>query len=302
MLFTLILLSIFLKICSKREMKHITVSIESNHTGSRGKESVVTVRASGKHTAMTGRMKAYLKVNNKTFGTVKKDAIYLFWKEEHKGYEGKFKLANELCGEVYIEITKMRGIDCLGLSSNKVKLPKGTETKMIIYPELVPLDKLWSEISGWLQQGDSADCQRMGSDPEDVYDIREYQVGDSLQKIHWKLSGKWDRLLVREYSASESEELLLLVDISDSEPEEICSLYGVAASMSYELLEECIAHTVGISCGETLFRYEVKDFAEYERMMTAMVCTSTQKKNIGETFSYNSIQEEYAKIFHVTLT
>ena len=32
----------------------------------------------------------------------------------------------------------------------------------------------------------------------DFYELRQYQSGDSLKNIHWKLSSKQDELIVRE--------------------------------------------------------------------------------------------------------
>ena len=42
----------------------------------------------------------------------------------------------------------------------------------------------------------------MGNDTAEVSELREYQEGDELKAIHWKLTSKMDRLIVREYSDS----------------------------------------------------------------------------------------------------
>ena len=39
---------------------------------------------------------------------------------------------------------------------------------------------------------------RPGDDPGETFDIREYREGDSIRQIHWKLTGKMDRLIIRE--------------------------------------------------------------------------------------------------------
>lgn len=42
--------------------------------------------------------------------------------------------------------------------------------------------------------------------------IREYRVGDSMKKIHWKLSSKLDHPLVKEYDLSADTKVYMLVD------------------------------------------------------------------------------------------
>ena len=34
--------------------------------------------------------------------------------------------------------------------------------------------------------------------PGEDYDLRDYRPGDPMRSIHWKLSSKWDELIVRE--------------------------------------------------------------------------------------------------------
>ena len=40
--------------------------------------------------------------------------------------------------------------------------------------------------------------ERPGADLTETFQIREYVPGDSMRQIHWKLSGKFDRLIVRD--------------------------------------------------------------------------------------------------------
>ena len=41
---------------------------------------------------------------------------------------------------------------------------------------------------------------RPGDDPGETFDIREYQEGDSIRQIHWKLTGKLDKMMIRQRS------------------------------------------------------------------------------------------------------
>lgn len=51
----------------------------------------------------------------------------------------------------------------------------------------------------WEQTGDIYDGKKSGTDVSEVFGLREYREGDTLQSIHWKLSGKMHQLIVREF-------------------------------------------------------------------------------------------------------
>ena len=54
--------------------------------------------------------------------------------------------------------------------------------------------------------------RRIGSDNTETADIRAYVMGDSLRSIHWKLSGKTEELMVRQYSQNSENQTLIICD------------------------------------------------------------------------------------------
>ena len=69
---------------------------------------------------------------------------------------------------------------------------------------------------------------RHGNDPGEVRSIREYVPGDPVKNIHWKLSEKMDKLLVKELSLPVTDDLLAVLGICDQ-------------SASYESMDACAA-------------------------------------------------------------
>ncbi len=51
-----------------------------------------------------------------------------------------------------------------------------------------------------------------GSDNTEMSDIRQYQIGDSLRSIHWKLSSKTEELQVREYARNSEHQSIIFCD------------------------------------------------------------------------------------------
>ncbi len=61
------------------------------------------------------------------------------------------------------------------------------------------------------------ESSKKGSDFSEVRDVREYQPGDRLQNIHWKLSVKKDILMVKERVSLSSRQLFLMLELHDNE-------------------------------------------------------------------------------------
>jgi uncharacterized protein (DUF58 family) len=73
---------------------------------------------------------------------------------------------------------------------------------------------LWRWFSG---RGSRADqgrkvLRRLTSEVADVRGVRPYRAGDSIRSIHWRSSARHGELMVREYDAATSPELVLVVE------------------------------------------------------------------------------------------
>ncbi|MBR5767050.1 MAG: DUF58 domain-containing protein, partial [Clostridia bacterium] len=60
---------------------------------------------------------------------------------------------------------------------------------------------------------DVAGLNLTDNDSDEVDEITEYQPGDKLKNVHWKLSGKADTLLVKKYGSRGSSESLIVPDL-----------------------------------------------------------------------------------------
>ena len=66
-----------------------------------------------------------------------------------------------------------------------------------------------------------------GSDNTEASDVRGYLVGDSLKSIHWKLSSKSEKLIVRDYSSNVGDSVNIICDLEphfQSGSAELCPL------------------------------------------------------------------------------
>lgn len=95
------------------------------------------------------------------------------------------------CGSYTYKLTWLYVYDLFGLFRSKTNLNKTCE--LLVKP--VPsMPEIMPDMYGF-----KAKNLRKSKQPNsEIYDIREYKIGDSIRSIHWKMSAKKDSLLVKE--------------------------------------------------------------------------------------------------------
>ena len=114
-----------------------------------------------------------------------------------------------------------RGIYNLGKVDLKIKdvfsvieLKKNIDIKKYVkvYPKVY---EMMSLISGGKDIfRDSIDFKGNNEDQFTVKDVRKYRQGDSLKRIHWKLSARYGELYVKNFESISGEEAVIFVDLN----------------------------------------------------------------------------------------
>jgi len=93
-------------------------------------------------------------------------------------------------GLTIYQIDKLSTVSLLGLFSLKVN--KKSKVKVLVLPPAItPKSALTLPIGLTLQP-------KPGGGFSEDHDLREYRNGDSIRSVHWKISAKYDDLIVRE--------------------------------------------------------------------------------------------------------
>lgn len=119
---------------------------------------------------------------------------------------------------------KYRGYFKLGVSSIELqdflgifKITQRNKNPLFIrvYPQIIEIDRFN------LIKGSFADSSlNMGGAQEDIStieDISKYSYGDSLKKIHWKLTAKTNELMVKEYEKVGSSSVIFILNLEKSD-------------------------------------------------------------------------------------
>lgn len=149
------------------------------------------------------------------------------------------------CGGLEIRITALREHDIFGLFARSYAV--GAAAGALVRAEVSRVDVSLSDSADFMYDGGAYSAERPGYDPSETFQIREYVPGDSLRRIHWKLSGKTGKMLVRELGLPIVDDILLLAELSSAaeKPEEADGVLDVLFSLSAALEEQGVEHTIG---------------------------------------------------------
>lgn len=118
-----------------------------------------------------------------------------------------------------------------------------------IMPEIFDMQVSYASDATMLEGDRSADSRR-GNDPGEVRSIREYVPGDPVRNIHWKLTEKADKLLVKELGNPITDQFLVILDTAH-EVSQMPAALETVASVFVSLAETIRRDSSGLSIGWT---------------------------------------------------
>lgn len=172
-----------------------------------------------------------------------------------------FKLSSRFCGKIKIRSAYITIYDPIRLF--KCKVGKNIGAEIVILPEghdingiVVSSDRLNDESSVFSEY-------KPGDDPSEVFDLREYNAGDKLSRIHWKLTSKRDEFIVKEYSQPVDSPAAVFLNLRCTEESEYTlpifdTLVEAFVSLSQFYIENEHQHTL------IYFNFHEKQFVQRE--------------------------------------
>lgn len=134
----------------------------------------------------------------------------------------------------------------------------------------------------------------LGQVSHDISDIREFRPGDRLQNIHWKMSAKSDDILVKEYSNTASQIIILLPELSHPGLQDtLTTLYGFMLQLQkqHEIFKVFIYHAGSKNISE----FPVTNPEELIQVMLQLYYTPAYP--VGRP-AYDTLREFYGEDYH----
>ena len=212
-------------------------------------------------------------------------------------------LPTELCGEMKIRLEEIYCYDSFRLF--RVKKSFHQEQVMMIYPALVPVNLMLRQRPKSKETGDIYDEDIRGHDATEIFDLRNYQEGDSIRAVHWKLSTKLEKLLVREFSRPASFDTILLFSLAGRNrvpDRRITQVAVLALSVSEALLRLDMEHQVGCMTDGKLLEMPVCSRTDSMKVRDSMMGmrSSEEPSAVIRSFMKMGRQFQYTKVIFVT--
>ncbi len=144
-----------------------------------------------------GRAEAHIEYGNVFSGELDDFILYLPIQARNE-QSVVFQLRSGFCGIADVKCSGIYIYDPLKIF--RFRVSGSNSIKIAVMPEC-------HEISGQVMYTDKVKDEsdifsehKPGDDPSEIFDLRGYNPGDKLNKIHWKLSSKKDEFIVKDYS------------------------------------------------------------------------------------------------------
>ena len=110
----------------------------------------------------------------------------------------KIALQSPWCGRIRLAVESARLYDCFGLIG--VKTRPDAHSACVVQPDTFLQTLVLSPAAAHIDDTEDYSNERPGYDLSEMFQIRDYVPGDSQRQIHWKLSHKYDKLIVKDPS------------------------------------------------------------------------------------------------------
>lgn len=171
----------------------------------------------------------------------------LFSLPEKKERNVNFNLSSRYCGCLRVQLASLKIYDVFGLTA--VNVPCTTSGETVVMPDTFSINlALMTHLAQDLEAVEYSQ-HKAGFDPSETFAIREYLPGDSLQRIHWKLSSKFDEILIKEASLPVHQSFLVLLETGlqpevEAEADVLDALLEITQSVCQQMSEEQIAYEI----------------------------------------------------------
>lgn len=126
-----------------------------------------------------------------------------------------FQVATEYAGNMRLICKKVELCDYFRMF--KFKIQKGKRKYDIqVLPKPLPIQITYNQCeSHEIIEADSYHPLKKGYDRTELFNVREYVPGDNLRDIHWKLTDRMGKYMVKEYSLPISVGLGIITDFTE---------------------------------------------------------------------------------------
>ena len=209
--------------------------------------------------------------------------------------EGEFCLSSEFCGYITAKVERVFLTDIFGIFPLEAKNFSSSKGKTTVLPETFAPVIVFNGILPVPEDSESYAPDKKGNDYSETFQIREYSPGDSIKQIHWKLSEKLDKTIVRDASLPIAKNIMLFWDKTAGNAKEIDAMAEVCSSVAESLLKSGYEFMLGFSEKNKAEFAEIKTEEELLEAIPRMIKFGGEKSEEG----FENAFEHFGKVIYV---
>lgn len=183
------------------------------------------------------------------------------------------ELPTDHCGALTAQLRRPRVLDYLGLF--RIRPRQGSGAVITVLPEPVPLETM-PDLQRYLAKSWRP---KSGGGFSENHELRLYRPGDALNQVHWKLSAKTGKLIIREPMIPERGLVLLTMDVEGT-PEILDRKFGQLLWLGDYLLEHSVAFEIRAMTERGLESLPVSGRVQLEKALETLLAAGPARDTI----------------------
>ena len=298
MIILLVVFLLFEIICNIIVARSVDVSVEMKNSSMANKNVLISISLNNRSFIPVIRGVMRFRIKNISF-----DITEGFTKEfslKHGKRDIVYEMDSEYCGRYEVILEHIRLYDFMGITYADAL----RKAKKIVY--LFP-------VCGYI--GSVSEIQRVNYEKEryfnhkkniilsEILQYREYEPGDNLRHINWKLSDKLDELLVREFDTPTDNQVLVTYDVDNKNKKTKSIVYSTIMSIAATYIRNKLFHQIGWyrKTDGRIIRRDMYKFDDLYKTMKMLFDEDSGNRPMEILYLIKSGElMKYAKVIYVT--
>lgn len=217
-------------------------------------------------------------------------------------------VSSQYCGQIQVSVNQVRYYDFLGILTRELEV--SSVSQLFVLPETYPINIMISDSNLDFVESSSYEINNRGTDGLEMFGIKKYSHEDNLNHIHWKLTSKFDELIVKELTETVNDTFLILIDLtienekSKNHPAVIDAMMDTFISTSEALLAEGYEHSIGWLNKEAGV-VQIEEIYSIEQLTFSLkqilsLEQTESKSTLLDKFVHSDIQEHFSHVVYLT--
>lgn len=224
--------------------KHLSIAVEAGISQRKGDEETIHIKLDNPTVFPILRVRCDVTVQNQ-LNRAKETQSFVTCVLPKKVQDIYLRSGSDYCGRLRISVTQVVLYDCFGIFGVRCKCE--AKTHSTVQAETFEPVVILMPNPGAMDDSETYSQDRPGADLSETFQIREYVEGDNLRQIHWKLTNKYDKLIVRDPGLPISKNVLVFWERTGEEddPALIDAQAEVVISLCRSLADSNVQFTLG---------------------------------------------------------